>query len=248
MDTMLKKTLIHLVTAAVLGTAGAAAFAQAPQAAPGQPRTATPADLLTQQERDAFRQKYQAAQTDAERQKLRAEQRALLEQRAKEKGVTLAAPAGRGGPGHGAGPHGGGAYSQLFTQEERDKFRQQMQSATTPEERQKLQEQQRALAETRAKEKGITLPPPGMHAGRGGHGDARRETYNQLFTQQERDAFRTQMHAAQTPEERQKLRAEHRALAESRAKDKGITLPPEGHRGPHGPGGPGPATAPVPNT
>lgn len=61
---------------------------------------------------------------------------------------------------------------------------------------------------------------------------------SQLMTQEERDAFRKQMQEAKTPEERAKIRDEHRATAQARAKEKGITLPEPGPRGP--------ATGPAP--
>jgi hypothetical protein len=45
------------------------------------------------------------------------------------------------------------------------------------------------------------------------------------------------MKDAKTPEEREKVRADMRAQAEARAKEKGVTLPPQ--RGPGAKGGPG---------
>ena len=47
------------------------------------------------------------------------------------------------------------------------------------------------------------------------------------------------MKAAKTPEERAQIQAERRAIADARAKEKGITLPEPGPRGPGaGPGAP----------
>ena len=54
---------------------------------------------------------------------------------------------------------------QLFTEQERADYRKRMQDAKTPEEREKIRSDMRTQAEARAKEKGITLPPP-----RGPHG------------------------------------------------------------------------------
>lgn len=54
--------------------------------------------LLTQSERDGFRERMQAAAPE-ERGKIRREMRALLEKRAKEKGITLPPPPPPGGPG-----------------------------------------------------------------------------------------------------------------------------------------------------
>lgn len=255
-----RKLAVTLIAAAIAAFGGQA-LAQQTQTPPAAaaPQVVRPADLMTQQERDNFRKEMEQATTAEERQKVRDAHRALLEQRARDKGVTLAGPGyGRGpggGPGYGRGPGYGpradGPYSQLFTQAERDQFRDQMRAAQTAEERQTLRDQHRALAEARAKEKGITLPQPGQGSGRGGMGAGPRGggAYAQLFTQAERDEFRNKMHSAQTVDERMKLRDEHRAIAEARAKEKGITLPQPGQRGPRGPGyGPGWPQQPAPQS
>jgi hypothetical protein len=49
----------------------------------------------------------------------------------------------------------------------------------------------------------------------------------QLFTKEERDAMREKMRSAKSPEDHQKLRGEYRAELERRAKEKGVTLPPQ---------------------
>jgi hypothetical protein len=56
----------------------------------------------------------------------------------------------------------------------------------------------------------------------------------ELMTPEERDAYMDRMRNAKTPEERTKLRDEHRAEMQKRAKEKGVTLAE-----PRGPGGPG---------
>lgn len=73
--------------------------------------------LMTQQERDAHRNKMRSAKTHEEQQRIRNEHHEQMKVRAKERGVTLpdAPPAGRGpgmgpGPGGGMGPGGGGRY------------------------------------------------------------------------------------------------------------------------------------------
>jgi hypothetical protein len=65
--------------------------------------------LMTQQERDAHRNKMRAAKTYEEQQRIRNEHHKQMQVRAKERGVTLpdAPPANRG-PGMGPGPGGGG--------------------------------------------------------------------------------------------------------------------------------------------
>ena len=77
---------------------------------------------------------------------------------------------GMGGMGHGPMGASPAAAQQLMTPEEQTAFREKMQNAKTPEERQKLAEANRAEMEKRAKEKGITLPQPhGPRAGFGPH-------------------------------------------------------------------------------
>lgn len=64
----------------------------------------------------------------------------------------------------------------------------------------------------------------------------------QLMTPQERAAHRDKMRAAKTYEERERIRKEHHAAMQIRAKEKGVTLPdePPAGRGPgSGPGGGG---------
>lgn len=62
--------------------------------------------LMTQQERTAYRARMRAAKTQEEREKIRAEHHEQMKMRAKEKGVTLPdMPPAMGG---GMGPGGGG--------------------------------------------------------------------------------------------------------------------------------------------
>jgi len=76
------------------------------------------------------------------------------------------APDGGGNAG-GPGNTGGDARPQLLTPQERDAVRERMQNAASPEERAKIRDETRALVEKRAREKGITLPPPGERGGQG---------------------------------------------------------------------------------
>lgn len=48
---------------------------------------------------------------------------------------------------------------------------------------------------------------------------------SQLMTQQERNEHRAQMRQAKTPEERERIRAEHHERMKERARERGITLP-----------------------
>jgi Spy/CpxP family protein refolding chaperone len=84
-------------------------------------------------------------------------------------GLGLGAAAAFAHPGQmGAGPAGQMGGHQLMTTEEQAAFREKMQNAKTPDERQKLAEANRTEMQKRAKEKGITLPEP--HGPRSGFG------------------------------------------------------------------------------
>ncbi|QDZ30642.1 hypothetical protein FAY22_15850 [Noviherbaspirillum sp. UKPF54] len=64
--------------------------------------------LMTADERAAYREKMRAAKTSAERERLRTEHHKEMQARAKERGVTLPdAPSGRSHRGRGMGPRGG---------------------------------------------------------------------------------------------------------------------------------------------
>lgn len=125
----------------------------------------------------------------------------------------------------------------LMTPEERDAYRKQMQAAKTPEERTKIRDTHRAEMQKRAQAQGLTLQ------GRSGQP---RIYGADLMTPEERDAYIEKLRAAKTPEERLKLRDEHRAEIQKRAKAQGVTLPEP--RGPGAAKGPGTADAPAKGT
>lgn len=63
--------------------------------------------LMTEQERNDYRERMRNARSAEERQAIRDEHRKLMEARAKERGVTLPEPRGPRGGGPGAGPGAG---------------------------------------------------------------------------------------------------------------------------------------------
>lgn len=65
--------------------------------------------LMTQQERNAYRDRMRSAHTEQERERIRHEHHEQMMERAKERGVTIPAepPATRGGMGPGMGMGGG---------------------------------------------------------------------------------------------------------------------------------------------
>ena len=211
----MKKTLTAVATAAMLAASFQLGAQQNTPATPVESRT-SPSALFTQQERDQLREKMRAAKTPEERAELAKQRHAATEQRAKEKGITL--PSRRA---VGEGPRHAHPGPQLLSAEERDKFRERMRAAKTPEERTAVRKEMRGAMEQRAKDKGV-MPPRGPE-GRSGTGkDGGRP---QLFTPEERTQYRDKMRAAKTPEERAVLRKQMRELTEQRAKEKGITLP-----------------------
>jgi hypothetical protein len=72
--------------------------------------------------------------------------------------------------------------------------------------------------------------PPGAAPEQGPPPTARRSQMygDELFTPEERRAFFDKMKAAQTPEERAKIQAERQAIAEARAKERGLPAPGPG--------------------
>lgn len=65
---------------------------------------------------------------------------------------------------------------------------------------------------------------------------------HQLMTPAERNAYRNKMRATKTAEEREKVRLEHHALMQARAKERGITLPDEPPAGRGSGAGPDPGS------
>lgn len=222
---------LFLAAAAAAALLGAAAPPAAAQQSPGKaPQQSQPPRpyanaLMTQEERDAYRKQMQDAKTPEERTKIRDSHRAEMQKRAEAQGLTLQGRSGQ--------PRMYG--SDLMTPQERDAYIEKMRSAKTQDERLKLRDEHRAEMQKRARDQGVPLPEPrGPRAGKApapagapGAGPAARRSQlygDELFTPEERRAFFDKMKAAKTPEERAKLQAERRAIADARAKEKGITL------------------------
>ncbi len=117
-----KHTLLIAIMAAAL-TVGAAAVSQAAeqQAAKPAAKKAPPiygSQMMTQQERNEYRARMRAAKTREERDAARAEHHKAMQERAKERGVTLPDQPRTGsgpgkGPGSGMGPAGMGPGSGM---------------------------------------------------------------------------------------------------------------------------------------
>ena len=223
-----RRFLAAAAAAALLGAAAPPAAAQqsvgkAPQQS--QPQRPYANALMTQEERDAYRKQLQEAKTPEERTKIRDTHRAEMQKRAEAQGLTLQGRSGQ--------PRMYG--SDLMTPQERDAYIEKLRSAKTQDERLKLRDEHRAEMQKRARDQGVPLPeprgpraakaPPAAGAPGAGPAARRSQLYgDELFTPEERRAFFDRMKAAQTPEERAKIQAERRAIADARAKEKGITL------------------------
>lgn len=111
---MLNETLVAAFLTMFMPAPAHAADTQASAPVAAQKKAQAPdriygSQLMTTEERDAYRARMKQAKTQAERDKLRIEHHAQMQQRAKERGVTLPeqprsrAKAGRSGDGRGAG-------------------------------------------------------------------------------------------------------------------------------------------------
>jgi hypothetical protein len=121
-------------------------------------KTAYGSELLTSEENSQYRAKLRAANTAEERDKVRNEYQALMQERAKERGVTLIdRPARKGREGFTrAGRDAKGNKS--MTVQEKAEYRSRLQTAKTPEERDMIQKEYRELMQERSTKQGATPP------------------------------------------------------------------------------------------
>lgn len=113
--------------------------------------------LMTEEERAAYRAKIRGAKTTEAFEKIRTEQHEKIEVRAKEKGIILPetqpAMAGRQ-----SGVIGAIFGPQLMTEEDQMAYRARLRGAKTQEEREAIREEHRRQLQSRAQEKGVVLP------------------------------------------------------------------------------------------
>jgi hypothetical protein len=104
-----RTTVFVLLTAAALLMAAGAASGQSPA---GSKQGIYGSQLMTERERNEYRERMRTAKTEQDREQLRREHHAQMQARARERGVTLPdEPPARGGQGYGAGGPGGGMGS-----------------------------------------------------------------------------------------------------------------------------------------
>ena len=98
-----------------------------------------------------------------------------------------------------------------MTAAEREQYREQMQSATTDQEWARLRAEHQEQMQTRALERGVSLPAPpyGQH----------------LLTVREQERYRERLENARNEQARIALRAEHQQAMRARARELGVELP-----------------------
>lgn len=100
---------------------------------------------------------------------------------------------------------------EIMSPQERDKYRMQLQNASSAEERQRIEAQHRETVLARAKAQGVSLTPPG----KGIYGGP-------LMSIEERNQYREQLRTIGSAEERRRFMAAHRDAMQQRAKAQGI--------------------------
>lgn len=110
---MSKRGWMILMTAVAWMAASATAQQQAPERATATQQTQSQrmygSELLSEQERNAYRTQMNAANSEQERERIRSEHRELVQRRANERGVDATGMAYGPGPGAGPGKGSGGS-------------------------------------------------------------------------------------------------------------------------------------------
>ena len=97
--------------------------------------------------------------------------------------------------------------------QERNEYRNQLQSAGSTEQRLQIEAQHREMIQAKAKMQGVNLAPPGA----GIYGGA-------LMSVEERNQYREQLRLIESDQERLQFMAKHREEMQARARMKGIDL------------------------
>ncbi|RVQ68829.1 hypothetical protein EKN06_00950 [Croceicoccus ponticola] len=105
--------------------------------------------LLSEGERRQFHEQMRAAKTEEERNRIRSQHRATVQQRARDLGIDQ--------PGA-SGWHGGYYLAQMLTERERLQFHERMRVAANEQERARIRAEMHATARERAREMGIDVP------------------------------------------------------------------------------------------
>mgnify|MGYP001819315719 FL=1 len=101
---------------------------------------------------------------------------------------------------------------ELMTAEERNQYRQQLQAASSSDERAQIEARHRQEVQLRAREQGVDVVPPG----KGIYGGA-------MMSVEERNQHREQLRLLESdPEKRTQFKAQHQQKMQARAKAQGV--------------------------
>lgn len=100
---------------------------------------------------------------------------------------------------------------EVMSAQERNEYRRQLQDASSPQERQRIEAQHRETVEARARAQGVDL----AHPGKGIYGGA-------LMSVEERARFREQVRMLDSDEERRQFMSQHRQSMQQRATARGV--------------------------
>jgi hypothetical protein len=102
--------------------------------------------------------------------------------------------------------------TELMTAQERDQYRQRLQSANSDQEWARLRAAHEEQMHTRAAQRGVNLPAP---------------VYGQyMLTAQETERYRRRLENARDEQARAQVRAEHEEMVRTRAQELGLEAPP----------------------
>lgn len=102
--------------------------------------------------------------------------------------------------------------SELMNAEERNQYRQQLQTASSRDERAQIEARHRQEVQLRAREQGVDIVPPG----KGLYGGA-------MMSVEERNQYREQLRLLESdPEKRTQFKAQHQEKMQARAKAQGV--------------------------
>lgn len=153
------------------------------------------AELMTPEEREQYRQRLQAAQTEQQWAQVRAQHERQMQARAEQRGVDLP-PA---------------IYGQfMMTAREQERYRERVESARNERRKARIRAEHEEQMRSRARQLGVELPPL---------------IYGQrLMSEEEQARYRRQLQAMSSEAERERFIAQHREQMQARAREHRVPL------------------------
>jgi hypothetical protein len=152
-------------------------------------------ELMTAQEREQYRERLQAAQTDQQWAQIRAQHEDQMQARAEQRGVDLPAP----------------IYGQfMMTAREQERYRERVESARNERRQAHIRAEYQERMRSRARQLGVDLPA---------------QIYGQqLMSEEEQARYRRQLQAMSSEAERERFAAQHRGQMQARAREYRVPL------------------------